>query len=107
MRFASKSPSRLVLDSLVRSLLPQGIVFDTHEIRRLVFRCRVRAATLLVRGFFGARSAHQARKAVISFDATRLGIEPVGFLALPGELLLDGPRTRPHGRVFDGRDIFE
>src|SRR5215475_11647335 len=93
--------------SALTSQLPQWIVFDTHEIRSIVFCCRMRAATLLIRDFFGARSAHQARMAVISFDAARLGVEPVRFLALPGELLLNGPRTSPHGRIFDGHDVFQ
>src|SRR5215813_8795022 len=93
--------------SALTSPLPQWIVFDTHEIRGVVLCCRMRAATLLICDFFGPRSAHQARMAVISFDAARLGVEPVRFLALPGELLFDGPRTRPHSRIFDGRDIFE
>ena len=92
---------------LVSSPLPKGIVFDTHEIRGIVFCCRMRAATLLVCDFFGARPPHQARMAIISFDTTRLGVEPVRFLALPGELLLDGPRTSPHGRIFDRRDVFD
>jgi hypothetical protein len=103
----SDRSSRFVLDPLVMSPLPQRIVFDTHEIRRVVFCCRMRAAPLPISDFFGARSAHQARMAVISFDTTRLGVKPVRFLALPGELLFDGPRTRPHGRIFDGRVIFE
>src|SRR5882672_9463090 len=58
----------------------------------IIFCCRMRAATLLIRDFFGARPAHQARMAVISFDTTRLRVESICFLALPGELLLDGPR---------------
>src|SRR5262245_62925150 len=85
--------------------LPQRIVFDTHEIRGIVFCCRMRAATLLVRYLFGARSAHQARMTVISFDAARLGVEPVRLLALPGELLFAGPPTRPHRRIFDRRCV--
>jgi hypothetical protein len=63
--------------------LPQWIIFDTHEIRGIVFGCRMRPATLLICDFFGARSAHQAGMTVISFDAARLGVEPVRFLALP------------------------
>src|SRR5690348_14993714 len=45
---------------------------------------------------------HQGGQSIISFDATRLVINPVFLIALLGELLLDGPRTSPHGRVFDG-----
>src|SRR6266478_8114684 len=43
----------------------------------------------------------QPRQTIVAFNAARLGIESVLLLALPGELLLDGPRTRPQGRVFD------
>jgi hypothetical protein len=32
-----------------------------------------------------------------------LGIEPVLFVTLPGELLLDGPGPGPRGRIFDQR----
>jgi hypothetical protein len=77
----------------VRVLL-QRIVFDTHEIRGIVLCCRMRTAPLLIRDFFGARSAHQARMALISFDTTRLGVEPVRFLALPGEPVAAGSEAR-------------
>src|SRR4029077_11076538 len=43
-------------------------------------------------------------KALIPFDATRLGVESVLFVTLPGEFLLDGPGPGPHGRIFD-RDL--
>src|SRR5262245_16888960 len=42
----------------------------------------------------------QPRQAEVSFDAARLVINSVLLLALPGELLLDRPRPRPHGRIF-------
>ena len=41
----------------------RAVVYDIHG--------RMRAATLLIRVFFGARSAHQARMAVISFETQR------------------------------------
>src|SRR5947208_8199596 len=47
---------------------------------------------------------HQPRETIVAFEAARLGIKPVLFIALPRELLLDGPRPRPHGRIFD-RDL--
>src|SRR5690348_18226107 len=50
---------------------------------------------------------HQGGQSIISFDATRLVINPVFLIALLGELLLDGPRTSPHGRVFDGDLVFQ
>src|SRR5262245_22756939 len=43
----------------------------------------------------------QPWQTIVAFEAARLGIEPVLFIALQGELLLDGPRTRPHGRILD------
>jgi hypothetical protein len=36
---------------------------------------------------------------IVSLDATRLVIESVLLVALPGELLRGGPRLRPHGRI--------
>src|SRR5262245_32094037 len=46
----------------------------------------------------------QSRKTIVAFEAARLGINPVLFIALLAELLADGPGPRPHGRVFD-RDL--
>src|SRR5260370_35200141 len=46
----------------------------------------------------------QPRETKVAFEAARLGIQSVLLVALPGELLLDGPRPRPHGRIFD-RDL--
>src|SRR5438876_4462201 len=46
----------------------------------------------------------QPWETIVAFDAARLGINSVLLLALPRELLPDGPRTRPHRRVFD-RDL--
>jgi hypothetical protein len=40
---------------------------------------------------FRACSPHQPREAVVSFDASGLVIKSVLLIALPGELLLDGP----------------
>src|ERR1700683_1886864 len=47
------------------------------------------------------------RKAVVSFDAARLVINPIFLIALLGEVLLDRPWPRPHGRVFDRDNVFE
>src|SRR5260370_4801471 len=46
----------------------------------------------------------QPRETKVAFEAARLGIQSVLLVALSGELLLDGPRPRPHGRIFD-RDL--
>src|ERR1700680_4110209 len=43
----------------------------------------------------------QPRETKVAFEATWLDIEPVLLVALSAELLLDGPRPRPHGRIFD------
>src|SRR5262249_44597006 len=93
--------------SLPRFTLLQRIFFNTHKIRGVVFCCRVRTSTLRIGELFRARSPHQPREAIISFDAARLVIKPVLLIALPGELLLDGPGLRPHRRIFDRDDIFE
>src|SRR5262249_54466268 len=54
-----------------------------------------------------ARRQHQPRMAIVSFDAARLVIYSVFPLVLSGELLLDGPRPRPHRRILDRDGIFE
>src|SRR5262245_33413751 len=45
--------------------------------------------------------------AIVSFDAARLVIEPVVLVALPCEVLPDGPGPGPHGRIFDRHDVFK
>src|SRR6266478_8462691 len=49
----------------------------------------------------------QPRQAIVSFDAAWLVINSVLLLALFRELLLDGPRPRPHGRIFDRDHVRE
>src|SRR6516164_6685216 len=56
------------------------------------------------RKVFDPSSVEQAGKALIAFDAARLGIKSVLFVALSGEFLLDGPGPGPHGLIFD-RDL--
>src|SRR5258708_16019203 len=56
---------------------------------------------------FLARVLHHRGKAEVSFNAAWLVINSVFLVALPGELLLDGPRTRPHCRIFDSDDVFQ
>src|SRR5262249_42133967 len=53
---------------------------------------------------FRAPSMQQPRETVVAFEAARLGIQSVLLVALSAELLLDFPRLRPHGRIFD-RDL--
>src|SRR5215831_13754350 len=67
----------------------------------------MRTASLRKGELFSTRSPHQSRETIVSFDTARLGIKPVLLIALPGELLLDGPGLRPHRRIFDRDDVFE
>src|SRR5260370_14167939 len=46
----------------------------------------------------------QPRETKVAFEAARLGIQSILLVALSAELLLDGPRPRPHSRIFD-RDL--
>src|SRR5437667_9379260 len=71
------------------------------KIRRVVRGRRIGTASLRKGGVFHAPSMQQPRQTIVALNAARLGIESVLLLALPGELLLDGPMTRPQGRVFD------
>src|SRR5262249_30206070 len=56
---------------------------------------------------FRARSPHQSRQTVVSFDAARLIIKSVLLVALPGELLADRPGLRPHRRIFDRGNVLK
>src|SRR5258708_7388419 len=87
--------------------LLQRIVFDAHKVCSDVSCCRVRASFLRKSEFVGAYSPHQSGEAIVSFVAARLVIDSVLLLALPGELLLDSPGPRPHGRILDRDRIFE
>src|SRR5437870_59253 len=49
----------------------------------------------------------QPREAIVSLDTARLVIKSVLLVALPGELLLDGPGPSPHRRIFDRDDVFK
>src|ERR1700720_2998713 len=90
-----------------RLMLLQRIIFNTHKIRGVVFCRRMRTSTLRKGELFHARSPHQPRETIVSLDAARFVIKSVFLVALPGELLLDGPWPRPHRRIFDGDDVFE
>src|ERR1700681_2767139 len=99
--------SSMMVSFCLRLTLLQRIFFDAHKIRRAVLCRRVGAATLRKGELFHARSPHQPRQAIVSFDAARLVIKSVVLVALPGELLLDGPWPRPHRRIFDRHDVFK
>src|SRR5437016_4425007 len=98
---------RMMVSSCLRLTLLQRIVFNAHEIGGVVFCRRVRTSPFRIGELLGAPSPQQPRKAIVPFDAARLVIGSVFLVALPGELLLDGPRSRPHRRIFDRHGIFE
>jgi hypothetical protein len=66
--------------------------------------CRIRTTSLDKGALFHEPSMQHPGQAHVSFDAARLAIDPVPLVALPRKLLLDPPRPRPHGRIFD-RDV--
>src|SRR6267378_3742792 len=85
----------------------QRILFNAHEIRGVVFCGRVRPSSLRKSEVFHARSQQQRRERIVSFDAARLVIRFVFLVALFGELLFDGPRPSPHGRILDCDGVLE
>src|SRR5882724_9450434 len=96
--------SRMTVSSWLLFLLLQRIRISPSGC--VVLGQRIRPASLGKLAVLLARRLHHGRKAEVSFDAARLVINSVLLVALLGELLLDGPRTRPHGRIFDGRRVF-
>src|SRR6202140_1797760 len=87
-------------------LLLQRVLQDLGlcKIRRVVRGRGIGTASLRKRKVFDPPSVEQTGKALIAFDAARLGVESVLFVTLSGEFLLDGPGPGPHGRIFD-RDL--
>src|SRR5260370_38418212 len=73
-------------------LLLQRVLQDHGrcKIRRVVRGRGIGTATLRKRKIFDPPSVEQTRKALIAFDAARLGVESVLFVTLSGEFLLDG-----------------
>src|SRR5215831_7289424 len=92
------SPGWMLLQQRIRIIDSAGCV---------VLGQRIRTFPLRKGNVFQARRLHQGRKAYISFDATRLVVDPVLLIALFRELLLDGPGPRPHGPILDGHGIVE
>src|SRR5205809_879274 len=95
-----------MMDSLLSCLClclggasPQRILLEQKATPDVVDAGRVRTTSFRKRGLFYAPSMQQPREAVVSFDAARLGIDSVIRVALPGELLLDGPWPPPHCRI--------
>src|ERR1700692_716350 len=81
--------------------LPQRISLGGQNTAYVVHSSRVRASSLRKGALFHAPSMQQPWQAIVALDAARLVINSVVLVALPGELLLDGPRPSPHGRIFD------
>src|SRR6202043_4012860 len=71
---------------------------------RVVPACGIITSSLRKGDVFHAPSMQQPRETKVAFEAARLGIQSVLLVALSAELLLDGPRPRPHGLIFD-RDL--
>src|SRR5580700_323534 len=95
--------------SLLQSELSQRVLIQDEAARAAdaVPRRRIGASSLREREVFGTPPVQQARQAIVSFEAARLGVNPVLRFALPRELLPDGPGLGPHRRVFDRDDVFE
>src|SRR6266852_6092893 len=74
------------------------------KIRRVVRGRGIGTASLRKGEVFDAPSMQQPWETIIAFEAARLGINSILLVALPAELLLDGPGPGPHGRIFD-RDL--
>src|SRR5882672_11864704 len=87
--------------------LPQRILIKQKAALYGVPGCRIGTSPLLKEGLFRAPAMQQPRQAIVSFEAARLVINSVLSIALLGELLFDGPRTRPHRRIFDRDGVFE
>src|SRR5579871_5368046 len=90
----------------MNALLLQRVLLSLgrRKIRRVVRARGIGTTTLRKRKVFDPASMEQTRKALIAFDAARLGVESVLFVTLSGEFLLHGPGPGPHGRIFD-RDL--
>src|ERR1700688_4917481 len=56
--------------------------------------------------FLHSMSMKQPRETIVSFDATRLGIDSVFLVVLQNEFLFSSPGAHPHCRVFDVHSIF-
>src|SRR5712675_1047451 len=90
------------------AVVEQRIFFrKADKSRGAVLGGRIRALPLRKGAVFCARSTQQPREAIVSFDAARLVINSVRLIALLGEFLLYGPGLSPHGRIFDGHDVFK
>src|ERR1700736_4224324 len=87
--------------------LPQRIVLKQKTTLYVVYGSRIGTSSLRKGELFHAPSMQQPWEAKVSFDAARLVIKSVLLIALLGELFLDGPWPRPHGRIFDLDLVFE
>src|SRR5260370_28498 len=67
--FERGNRSRMMSSVLLLPALLQRIVFDAHEIRGVVFCCRVRTLPFNKGVIFNARRLHQRRQCIVPFDA--------------------------------------
>src|SRR4030081_2158468 len=67
--------SSMMVSFCLRLKLLQRIFFDAHKVRGAVLCRRVGASSLRKGDLFHARSTHQPREAIVSFDAARLVVK--------------------------------
>src|SRR5262249_45073809 len=87
--------------------IPYNLGADVNESAHIVLGCRMRTPLIGEGEVCLARREQHRWQGVVSFDAARLVIDAILLVALPGELLFDGPGPRPNCRVFDGDLIGE
>src|SRR5580704_630935 len=103
----SEKRSRIGVSCWLAVGLLERVLLDAHEVGGIVLGGRTRTASLCERQVLDPRRPQHGRERIVSFDAARLVVDPVLLLALSGELLADGPGSRPYGRVLDGHHVFE
>src|SRR5260370_13468946 len=80
-------------------------VLSNHKPRFYIVCCsRIGTLPLHKGALVHSPRMQQSHKPIVRIDAARLDVESVLLIALFGEVLLDGPRPRPNGRIFD-RDL--
>src|SRR5262249_25316875 len=96
---SGRAPQRTVQNVLLLQRVLQSL--GICKIRRVVRGRGIGTASLRKGGVFHAPPVQQPRQTIVSFEAARLGVNAVLLIALLREFLFEGPRPRPHGRIFD------
>src|SRR5262249_26610883 len=92
------------ISPIPHSLIAHNRSVEIDKSADVVPRCRI-GTSALGEGEVGlAGRPHHRWQRIVSFDATRLVIDSIFLVALPGELLANRPWPGPRGRVFD-RDL--